>query len=78
MENMEKKEKKIKQKSNLSPLKVEKELTNKTNELHKLKMEYEDENNCDNYVLLEELHQKISILEQEISELEEIYLTFLE
>jgi len=41
-------------------------------------MEYEDENNCDNYVLLEELHQKISILEQEISELEEIYLTFLE
>ena len=73
-----KKEKTFRQKSNLSPLKVEKELTNKTNELNKLKAEYQDENNCDNYILLEELHEKIIKLESEISELEEIYLTFLE
>lgn len=73
-----KKEKTFKQKNNLSPLKIEKELTNKTNELTKLKIEYQDENNCDNYLLLEELHEKINNLEQEINELEEIYLTFLE
>ena len=73
-----KKEKNIKQKNNISPLKVEKELTIKTNELNKLKEEYLDDKNCDNYILLEELNEKIIKLEQEINELEEIYLNFLE
>lgn len=77
-EEKEKKTKTFKQKNNLSPLKVEKELTNKTSELDKLLNEYQDENNCDNYVLLEELHNKIETLREEINELEEIYLTFLE
>ena len=72
-----KKEKYIKPK-NISPLKIEKELTTKTNELNKLKEEYQDDKNCDNYILLEELHEKITKLEEEVSELEEIYLSFLE
>ena len=62
----------------ISPLKIEKELTNKTNELNKLKEEYQDDKNCDNYILLEELHEKITKLEEEVNELEEIYLSFLE
>ena len=68
----------FKQKNNLSPLKVEKEILTKTEELNKLKLEYENEENCDNYQLLEELHDKIETLKLEITELEEIYLTFLE
>ena len=44
----------------------------------KLKQEYQDDANCDNYILLEELHEKITKLESEIQELEEIYLSFLE
>ena len=72
-----KKEKYIKPK-NISPLKIEKELTTKTNELNKLKEEYQDDKNCDNYILLEELHEKMTKLEEEVSELEEIYLSFLE
>ena len=59
-------------------LKIEKELTTKTNELNKLKEEYQDDKNCDNYILLEELHEKITKLEEEVNELEEIYLSFLE
>ena len=72
-----KKEKVVKPK-NISPLKVEKELTTKQEQLDKLKKEYQDDANCDNYILLEELHEKITKLESEIQELEEIYLSFLE
>ena len=75
----EEKEKIYKTKTNrISPQRIEKELTNKTNELNKLKQEYQNEDNCDNYLLLEELYDKISKLEIEISELEEKYLSFLE
>ncbi len=73
-----KKDKKNKQKNTLSPLKIEKDLLNKNDKLSKLKKEYQDENNCDNYILLEELYSEIQKLEEEISALEEIYLTFLE
>ena len=75
----EEKEKIYKTKTNrISPQRIERELTNKTNELNKLKQEYQNEDNCDNYLLLEELYDKISKLEIEISELEEKYLSFLE
>ena len=53
----------VKPKGKVSPLKLEKELTKKSEELCKLKEEYQDDKNCDNYLLLEELHEKISLLE---------------
>ena len=76
--NVEVKVKTVKPKGKVSPLKLEKELTKKSEELSKLKEEYQDDRNCDNYLLLEELHEKISLLEKEINELEEQYLSLLD
>ena len=76
--NVEVKVKTVKPKGKVSPLKLEKELTKKSEELSKLKEEYQDDRNCDNYLLLEELHEKISLLEREINELEEQYLSLLD
>lgn len=64
--------------SKISIGKLENLLKQKQEQLDKLNNEYHDENNCLNHLLLEELHSKIIILEEEIKGLEEQYFELLE
>ena len=74
-----KEEKKVKKKNNgLTPLKVEKQLSQKQAELEEQRKLYSSDEICNDYIKLNEIQEKINKLEAEIAELEEIYLEFLE
>ena len=59
-------------------MKVEKQLSQKQAELEEQRKLYSSDEICNDYIKLNEIQEKISKLEAEIAELEEIYLEFLE
>ena len=78
-EDKPKEVKKNKKKNNgLTPLKLEKILTQKQTQLEEQKALYTSDEICNDYVKLNEIQENINKLEQEIAELEEAYLEFLE
>jgi len=78
-EEKKKDSKKQKKKNNgMTPLKVEKLLTQKQIELDELNTLYSSEDICNDYVKLNEIQERINVLSLEIAELEELYLEFLE
>lgn len=70
--------KKQKKKNNgLTPLKIEKMLTQKQEQLEEQRKLYSSEDICNDYIKLNEIQEKITQLEKEIADLEESYLEFL-